>query len=87
MGSKLSRLKECGGKQVQSEKGFLREPHVIGSAYWMLRPASGCAGKECGGLAQAVQIKDDEWTPFARMRSRICLRMEARTAGNAVNAS
>ena len=86
MGSKLSRLKECGGKQVQSERGCLPGPHVIRGAYWMLRPASGCAGKECGGLAQAVQIKDDEWAPYARMKSRICLTIEAMTAGNAVNA-
>ena len=81
MGSKLSRLKECGGKQVQSEKGFLAGPHVIGSAYWTLRPGWICAGKECDGLAQGVQIKDDEWAPYARMRSRICLRMEAMSGG------
>lgn len=39
----------------------------------MVRQAYGCARNDCGRLARLLQIKDDEWAPYASMRSCICL--------------
>lgn len=76
MGSTLSRVKECGGSKCKI-RGFLPGPHVIDTLcteYWKVRQAYGCARSECSGLLQLVQIKGDVWTPYASMKSHICLR-------------
>ena len=49
---------------------------------WIVRP---CIRKECEALGQPVQIKDDEWAPYARMKSCIDLA-RSMTAGSALAA-
>ena len=70
LGSKLVRVKECGESKCKVS-GFLPGPHVMDALYGMVEQALGYAGNECGELAQPVQIKDDEWAPYAGMKSHI----------------
>ena len=71
--SKLLWVKECGGKQVQDERLFARASCHRYSVWDGRSGPKLLLVTNVVNWAQAVQIKIDEWTPYARMKGCIGL--------------